>query len=96
MPKDIKFKFTACNPPGCRCPDVEYDNGLVTILDDYGGTVKLSLNELELIVTKTQNILLNVKADMERQEADTLNQQEAIKRKREELLQKQKDALTKK
>ena len=93
--QDIKFKFTACNPPGCRCPDVEFDNGLVTILDDFGGSIKLSLKELEFIVSKTQNILLNVQADLERQETDILGQQTDIKRKREELLLQQKEALKK-
>lgn len=67
---DIKFNFKACNPPGCGCPDVEYDNGVITIKDDFGGLVKLPLPELQFIVDKTNSLIENIKTDLEKQQAD--------------------------
>jgi hypothetical protein len=50
-------------------PDVEYDNGLVTILDDFGGKVKLTMQELTFVADKTRNLVELAKEDLVKQHA---------------------------
>jgi hypothetical protein len=82
MSEDIQFRFTACSPPGCRCPDVEFDNGLVTISDDYGGKVKLTIDELEYIASKTHNLIEHIREDRKKQQEELLKQIEEKKKER--------------
>lgn len=45
--------YTLCGKKGCKCPEVEYDNdGNVHITDDYGGHVKLSPEEIKILIEK--------------------------------------------
>lgn len=62
--ENIQFKFTACSPPKCGCPDVEYDNGLVTIIDDFGGKAKLTMDDLEYIIAKTHNLIEHIREEV--------------------------------
>ena len=78
--KSIKFRFKACNPPNCGCPDVEFEGGLVTINDDFGGKVKLTIQELEFIAGKTQNLIELARADLVKQQ-DSMNAEIAKARK---------------
>ena len=78
--EDIKFSFKACSPPGCRCPDVEFDNGLVTISDDFGGKAKLTIDELEYIVSKTHNLIEHIREDIKKRQADLEKQIEEKKK----------------
>ena len=66
----IRFRFKACSPPNCGCPDVEFDAGLVTIHDDFGGKVKLTVSELEFIANKTSNLITLAKEDMVRRQTE--------------------------
>lgn len=77
---NVKFRYKACNPPNCGCPDVEYDNGLVTINDDFGGKVKLTMQELSFIAEKTRNLVELAKEDIVKQH--TANQQDITEKKK--------------
>lgn len=79
------FRFSLCNPPRCHCPDVLYEDGLITITDDYGGKVKLTMNDLDDIVDRTTNLLENVVEDIELREEQ---QKEALEAKKQEILNK--------
>ena len=83
--KKGKFKFSLCNPPRCSCPDVLYEDGLITLTDDYGGSVKLTIDDLEEVVGRTQNLLQNVVEDIEYRE-DIKRQ--ALEEKKNKILQK--------
>jgi hypothetical protein len=82
-----QFKFTLCNPPRCNCPDVLYDDGTIMITDDYGGKIKLSMDDLEEIVERTHNLITNIIEDVENQQD---YKKAALEAKKEAILSKQK------
>jgi hypothetical protein len=55
-------------------PDVEYENGLLTIMDNFGGTVKFTLDELEFVIAKTHNLIEHIREDMQRKNEDLKQQ----------------------
>jgi hypothetical protein len=75
----FQFRFKACKPPSCGCPDVEYDNGLVTVTDDWGGKVKLTMQELAFIAEKTNNLIELAKEDLLKQQAEMQEEIKALK-----------------
>ena len=42
-----EIKLCPCNSSGC--PSIQYVDGKIKIIDDYGGEVVMELNEAELI-----------------------------------------------
>ena len=48
-----KIKLCPCNNSGC--PQIEFLEGKIKIIDDYGGEVTMELNEAELIAEALKN-----------------------------------------
>lgn len=47
--------YMLCGKPGCKCAKVyEHQDGGIIINDDYGGSVKLSKDELEILIEKNK------------------------------------------
>lgn len=50
--------------------NVEVDKGLVTLHDNFGGTIRVSLEEFQILVAKANNLVNLMIEDLQRQEAE--------------------------
>lgn len=47
--------YTLCGKKGCSCPQViSHEDGGITINDDYGGSVRLTKEELRILREQTK------------------------------------------
>ena len=58
MPESEKSYFVLCNGGSCRCPIVERKENRVTITDDDGGEVTLSVEQFKILLDGGDGILL--------------------------------------
>ncbi|QQR82163.1 hypothetical protein IPJ70_02660 [Candidatus Campbellbacteria bacterium] len=55
----MKFAITLCHSSDC-CPTLAYDEGFFVIADDNGGTVRLSREELGVLLADAPGLLRKV------------------------------------